>query len=299
MSGSTYTTPSPVQQRSTARFSRRDFLAGAGALSAGLIIDAGEIARHTIDLTHQTLRIARLPEAFHGYRIVQLSDIHLDEYTERTFLRLAVHRINQLAPDLVLLTGDFASRSPLPLSYSRQAILHCAELLKELACPLRYGILGNHDTSIGSDFVVDSFRSVGIPILVNQHVPIERAGQRLWLGGVDDPGTSNPILDLAIPRDPDGPVILMSHPPDFADDVVRHPRGPLVDVMLSGHSHGGQIRLPFLGPLVLPPMGIKYVAGFFRFNQMQLYVNRGIGTVGLPLRLNCPPEITHFTLKPA
>jgi predicted MPP superfamily phosphohydrolase len=69
--------------------------------------------------------------------------------------------------------------------------------------------------------------------------------------------------------------------------------------MLSGHSHGGQVRLPFLGPLVLPPMGIKYVAGLFRFNQMQLYVNRGIGTVGLPFRLNCPPEVTLFTLQPA
>jgi predicted MPP superfamily phosphohydrolase len=142
-------------------------------------------------------------------------------------------------------------------------------------------------------------RRAGLPMLVNQYVPIERAGQRFWLGGVDDPGTANPILDLAVPQKPDGPVILMCHPPDFADDVVKHPRGQLVDVMLSGHSHGGQIRLPFVGALVLPPMGEKYVAGLFRFNQMQLYVNRGIGTVGLPFRLNCPPEITVHRLERA
>jgi uncharacterized protein len=86
------------------------------------------------------------------------------------------------------------------------------------------------------------------------------------------------------------------HEPDFADHVVRHPRFPLIDLMLSGHSHGGQVRLPFLGPLILPPMGKKYVEGLFQFGHMQLYVNRGLGTVGLPFRLNCPPELTHITL---
>ena len=90
----------------------------------------------------------------------------------------------------------------------------------------------------------------------------------------------------------------MAHEPDFADVVVQHPRGPLVDLMLSGHTHGGQINLPFCGPLVLPPMGRKYVHGIFHLNQMQLYVNRGIGTVGIPFRLNCPPEITLLTLQP-
>ena len=91
----------------------------------------------------------------------------------------------------------------------------------------------------------------------------------------------------------------MVHEPDFADYVVRHPRFPLIDLMLSGHSHGGQIQLPIVGPLVLPPMGRKYFEGGYRFGHMQLYVNRGLGTVGLPLRLNCPPEITHITLTRA
>jgi hypothetical protein len=88
----------------------------------------------------------------------------------------------------------------------------------------------------------------------------------------------------------------MCHEPDYVETVVQHPRFPLIDLMLSGHSHGGQIRLPILGPLILPPMGQKYVEGMFHFDHMQLYVNRGIGTVGLPFRLNCPAELTHFTL---
>jgi predicted MPP superfamily phosphohydrolase len=91
----------------------------------------------------------------------------------------------------------------------------------------------------------------------------------------------------------------MAHSPDYADTVVAHPRGPLVDLMLSGHTHGGQVRVPFLGPMHLPEGGRKYVEGFFHLDRMQLYVNKGIGTVGLPLRLNCPPEIALFTLQPA
>jgi predicted MPP superfamily phosphohydrolase len=91
----------------------------------------------------------------------------------------------------------------------------------------------------------------------------------------------------------------MCHEPDYVDHVIRHPRFPWIDVMLSGHTHGGQVRLPVLGPLILPPMGKKYIDGSFRFGDMELYVNRGLGTVGLPFRLNCPAEITHFTLARA
>ena len=175
----------------------------------------------------------------------------------------------------------------------------CAEVLSALTCPQRFAILGNHDVAVDSKLVIDSLAARGIPTLVNSHQAIERGNDRLWLCGVDDPGTSDPNLTLAIPPDPKAPVILMAHEPDFADRVRRHPRFPLIDLMLSGHSHGGQVRLPLLGPLVLPPMGKKYVEGLFRFNHMQLYVNRGIGTVGLPFRFDCPSEITEITLQRA
>jgi predicted MPP superfamily phosphohydrolase len=291
MSG--FTPPQP------ARFTRRNFLIATGTTAAGLALYAGEIARHEIDIVHRPIAIANLPTAFHGYRIVQLSDIHLDEYTEPFFLERIVRQVNTLAPDLVLLTGDFITHGSLTFIAGSHALNRCAEILTTLTAPLRYAALGNHDVSFNGPAVVQALTSHGTPVLVNQYLPIERNGGRLWLCGVDDPGSSRPNLDLAIPSNPDGPVLLMAHEPDYADRVIEHPRGHLVDFMLAGHSHGGQIRLPFLGPLILPPMGEKYPEGLYRFNQMQLYVNRGIGTVGLPFRLNCPPEITVITLQPA
>ncbi|HMF64362.1 MAG TPA: metallophosphoesterase [Edaphobacter sp.] len=283
----------------SSRFTRRRFLIGSGVAAAGLAFYSGEIARHAVDIIHRPISIRNLPDPFHGYRIVQLSDIHLDEFTEPFFLEHIVHRVNSLNPDLVLLTGDFITRGSLTFVSSDHAAHRCAEIISTLTSPLRYAILGNHDVSVSASLVVGALTSKSTPVLVNQHVPIERKGSRIWLCGADDPGTSHPDLNLTIPAKPDGPVILMAHAPDYADNVVRHPRGPLVDLMLSGHSHGGQIRLPFGGPLILPPLGEKYVEGHFHFNQMQLYVNRGIGTVGLPFRLNCPPEITVITLEPA
>jgi predicted MPP superfamily phosphohydrolase len=281
------------------RFTRRNFLIGTGTTAAALALYSGEVARHEVDIVHRPIAIANLPAAFNGYRIVQLSDIHLDEYTEPFFLERIVSKVNTLNPDLVLLTGDFITHGSITFIAGRSAAYRCAEIIATLTAPLRYGILGNHDVAFDAPLVIQALSSHGTPVLVNRYLPIERNGARLWLCGVDDPGQSNPDLGLALPTKPDGPVILMAHEPDYADTVMAHPRGHLVDLMLSGHSHGGQIRLPFLGPLILPPLGEKYPEGHYRFNRMQLYVNRGIGTVGLPFRLNCPPEITVITLQPA
>jgi uncharacterized protein len=287
------------QSAQPSRFTRRNFLIGTGTTAAALALYSGEIARHEVDIVHRPIAIDNLPTAFNGYRIVQLSDIHLDEYTEPFFLEHIVNKVNTLNPDLVLLTGDFVTRGSITFIADKHAAHRCAEIIATLTAPLRYGILGNHDVTVDAPMVIQALSSRGTPVLVNRYLPIERNGDRLWLCGVDDPGQSTPNLDLALPTKPDGPVILMAHEPDYADTVMAHPRGRLVDLMLSGHSHGGQIRLPFLGPLILPPLGEKYPEGHYRLNRMQLYVNRGIGTVGLPFRLNCPPEITVITLQPA
>ena len=281
------------------RFSRRKFLIGSGVAAAGLAFYSGEIARHNLETVDFTVDIANLPDAFRGYRIAQISDIHLDEFTEPFFLEHVVHKINALNPDLVLLTGDFITRGSLNFILGEHPAHRSAEILSALTCPQRYAILGNHDVSVSAPLVIGALTSRGIPVLVNQHVPIERNGDRFWLCGADDAATSHPDLDLAIPAKPDGPVILMAHEPDYVETVLQHRRGPLVDLMLSGHTHGGQIRLPIGGALVLPPMGQKFIEGYFRLDHLQLYVNRGVGTVGLPFRLNCPPELTIFTLQPA
>jgi predicted MPP superfamily phosphohydrolase len=291
----------PASQRgsSPSGLTRRKFILGSGVTAAGLALYSGEIARHEFDLVNTTIRIVNLPTPFHGFRIAQLSDVHLDEFTEPIFLEYIIHRINELSPDLVLITGDFITRGSLTFLDSRHAAYRSAEILSTLKAPQTYTILGNHDVAVSSSLVIDALHSHGIPVLVNEYVAVERAGARIWLCGTDDAGMGHPNLDLTIPQKPDSPVILMVHEPDYADEVVSHPSGRFVDLMLSGHSHGGQIRMPFYGPLILPPMGQKYVMGQFQFGKMQLYVNRGIGSVGLPFRFNCPPEVTLHTLQPA
>ncbi len=281
------------------RSTRRAFLTGSAALAAGFAVYAGEFARHEIDIAQHTVKIENLPSGFHGLRIAQLSDIHLDEYTEPFFLDRVVNHVNSIAPDIVLLTGDFVTRGSLTFVAARHAAPRCAELLSLIQCPEKYAVLGNHDVTVGALLVTQSLQDRGIPVLRNRFLSLSRGGDRLWLCGTADPGTDFPDLNLAIPRERDSPIILMVHAPDFADAVAAHPRGVNVDLMLSGHSHGGQIRLPFVGPVVLPPLGQKYVEGPYRLGRMQLYVNRGIGTVGLPFRLNCPPEITVLTLQAA
>jgi predicted MPP superfamily phosphohydrolase len=258
---------------------------------------SGEVARHEISVVSQQIAIDKLPAAFHDFRIVQISDIHFDEYTEPLFLRRVLAEVNALAPDLVLLTGDYISRVPLSYDFVVGAMHRCGEVLREIACPQRFAVMGNHDTFLGVTIVQPVLAAAGIPLLLDEHVPIERGGQRLWLCGVNDPVTCIPDLAQAVPEKPDGPVILMSHGPDYADEVLAHPRGSLVDLMLAGHSHGGQVRFPLVGAMHTPLGGKKYVEGLFRLGRLQLYVNRGIGTVGVPLRLNCPPEITLFTLQ--
>ena len=278
--------------------SRRQFLVRSSlAAAGGLALYSGEFARHEISVVTQPLTVANLPDPFHNFRVVQISDIHFDEYTEPSFLLRVIDHINQLAPDLVLLTGDFISMGPLGGKFAKGAMVQCAQVLGGIACGQRFAAMGNHDAFLGKPLIAGPLASVGIPLLVDEYVPIERSGRRLWLSGVNDPITLHPNLDRAIPEQPDGPVLLMSHGPDFADTLLAHPRGRLVDVMFSGHSHGGQVRIPFLGPMHLPEGGRKYVEGLFHFGRLQLYVNRGIGAVGLPFRLNCPPEITLFTLQ--
>lgn len=297
MAGDVAEPPVEEQQRT---FSRRKFLVRASLTAAGaLALYSAEISRHELSVVARTLAIEDLPTAFNGFRIVQISDIHFDEYTEPAFLRRVIRKINSLSPDLVLLTGDFISFAPLPRRFAQHAFHHCTEMLHEIACRSRFAAMGNHDSFLGAPEMRPIFGAVDIPLLVNEHVPIERNGQRLWLCATHDPVTHVPDLDATIPQNPDGPVLLMCHGPDYADTVVAHPRGRVVDAMFAGHTHGGQVRFPLLPPLHLPEGGRKYVEGAFRLGRMQLYVNRGIGAVGLPFRLNCPPEITVFALQKA
>jgi len=281
--------------------SRRRFLATTLCGCAGLAFYSGEIERHWVEITHREIGLPSLPPAFEGMRIVQLSDIHLDEFTEPFLLRHSIEQINRMQPDAVLLTGDFVSYEIAPRKFSVRSAWKCAEMLSELQCSQRYAILGNHDHWLSGTEVAHALKSKGTTVLVNSYVSLERRGSRIWLAGLDDPVCGRPDPDKAIPaaiRGIEGqPLILMCHAPDYADDLLAHPAGKSIRLMLSGHTHGGQVRLPFVGALDLPPGGRKYVEGLFRLGSMQLYVNRGIGTIGVPFRFNCPPEITSITLR--
>jgi predicted MPP superfamily phosphohydrolase len=275
---------------------RRAFLAGGAAFATGLAAYSSTIGRHQLEISHHTLSLKNLPDTFVGFRIVQISDIHLKEYTETWFLEKVVAEVNALNPDLILLTGDFISRGPLPTSYAFQYAGIAAEILSGLQAPQRYAIIGNHEAAVGPGRIIDTLRAHGTPFLVDSYVPIERGYERIWLGGTDDASFNKPDLGTTLPHEPRVPVILMCHEPDYIDTLALDPRFAAVDVMLSGHSHGGQVRLPILGPLILPSLGRKYVQGLYQVGNTKLYVNRGIGTVGLPFRFHCPSEITHFTL---
>lgn len=275
------------------RLTRRSFLGLTAASAAGLALYAGEISRHELSVEQHTFQIDRLPDAFRGMRIVQVSDIHYAEYTEAFFLREVVRRVNQLHANLVVLTGDFISFSPMPFEFARRHLPACAEILSGIECPMRYASLGNHDYIVDPKEVAGALRENGIPVLMNSAVALERGGQHIWLAGLGSACTNDADLAHAIPRAAgEEPVLLMAHEPDILPEVARHK----VDLMLSGHTHGGQVRIPFLPPFHLPEFGKNYLEGRFRMGPTQLYVNRGIGAVGLPFRFRCPPEITVITL---
>jgi hypothetical protein len=274
---------------------RRSFLKAGAVAAIGIPLYAAEISRHEISVERHTIQLRRLPEQFRGLRIVQISDFHYAEYTEPFFLREVVHQVNRLKPDVVLFTGDFVSIGLFSEERTKGFAYKCAEVLSGVECPLRYAVLGNHDATFAKDSVIDALAVHKLPLLDNAFEPLERGGKRLWFAGSGDVSYHQMNLDKAVPpasRIDGEPVILMVHEPDVLPLVARYN----VDLMLSGHTHGGQVRFPFLPAMMLPPLGKDYVEGLFRHGPTQLYVNRGIGTVGVPMRFNCPPEITEITL---
>lgn len=275
--------------------SRRRFIQ-SGAVAAGLaVLYPIEISRHDLQVEKHNILLPKLPDEFKGMKIVQISDLHFEEFNESFFTQHVIDVVNGLKPDMVLYTGDFVSYGPFPISYARKRIAPCAEILARTECPLRFASLGNHDYVVGWKLVKGTLEEHGIRTLVNEAVPIERGGKRLWLVGLGSACCSASLPEKAIPgsamRDHES-VLLMSHEPDVLPQIASYG----VDLMLSGHTHGGQIRFPFVPPMFLPTLGKIYVEGLFRLGDTQLYVNRGIGAVLIPVRFNCRPEITQFTL---
>lgn len=275
---------------------RREFLRAAAV--AGAVAIAGNAALLEPNLpriVRQDFFLPRLPPQLDRFTIALLGDFHYDPYFSIHPLRAAIRMVNGLHPDLIVLVGDFVSAQQ--FADGKKAALAaepCAHLLRQTIAPHGlWAVLGNHDEDTDPEFVTRALQAENIQVLANQSAPIERDGGRIWLAGVNDVLSGTADLTTALRGIPaHEAVILLAHEPDFADEVSRFP----VDLQLSGHSHGGQVRIPLLPPLYLPEMAKKYVWGSYQVGALNLYTNAGLGTVTVPVRLNCPPEITLLTL---
>jgi predicted MPP superfamily phosphohydrolase len=276
-----------------ADLNRRDFLK-IGSLALGGSFLASTVLLRTKDESGQpsleriTIPIKRLHPALEGFTIAQLTDFHLYPYTQPDLIRQAVEITNSIKPDLIVLTGDYVWRNV-------EAIFVLAPILSNLnATQGVYTVIGNHDIWTNVNVVKKGLREARLPILENQGVAITNGKGSLYLAGLDDGWSGEADLDAALENAPlETPVVLLVHEPDLADVYSLDGR---VALQLSGHSHGGQVRIPGFGALVLPYLGKKYDLGLYKVNDMWLYTNRGIGNISVPFRYNCPPEITEFTL---
>jgi predicted MPP superfamily phosphohydrolase len=276
---------------------RSFFKLAVSATSAAIAVDGVFIEPNHPQLVEVTLPLRRLPAAWDGLRVVQLSDFHYDPYFSVVPIRKAIEITNRLAPDMIVLTGDFISS---PFSHHNRkaaaaAIEPCAELLASLRAKIGvWACLGNHDGATDPARIQAVLQQRNIAVLRNQALALEREGERLWLAGVDDVLEGAADLEGTLQKVSRGEfILLLAHEPDFATQVKRFP----VDLQLSGHSHGGQVRIPLVGAPVLPELGVKYSKGLYKVGDLTLYTNVGLGTVNLPVRLYCPPEITLFTLR--
>ncbi|PJF40307.1 MAG: metallophosphoesterase [Chloroflexi bacterium] len=259
-------------------------IVGFGGFVYGNNIEAGQIEVKPVDLT-----LPRLTAAFDGYRIAQISDIHTDGWMTPDRLRHIVALINREEPDMVAITGDFVTGD---------AERHAAGLidtLRELSPHDEViAVPGNHDHWTDIDVVRGIMRESGLRDVSNGVFTLRRGGEALHICGVDDVWYGHDDIDATLSQLPDdGAAILLAHEPDFADVSAATGR---FDLQLSGHSHGGQIILPWLGPPVLPWLGRKYPNGQYQVGEMIQYTNRGVGMVMPRVRINCRPEVTIFTL---
>jgi len=182
----------PIDSLARPLITRRRFFTASLAGSAGVALYSTAIARHWIEVTHPTIHLPGLHAALDGLRVAQISDIHMDEYTEPFFLHSVIDRVNRLQPDLVLLTGDFVSFEITSKHFAIGSAWQCANILTNLKCKQIFSVLGNHDVSVDAKAVTKALTANGIPVLTNTCVPIERGGGRLWLAGVDDPVAGDP-----------------------------------------------------------------------------------------------------------
>ncbi|MEM6611426.1 MAG: metallophosphoesterase [Cyanobacteria bacterium P01_C01_bin.72] len=262
----------------------------AVALSLCCYIYGAKIEPNWVEIVPLELTIPHLNAAFDGFKIVQISDLHLGDYMPEKRFGKMVKLVNQQQPDAIAITGDFITKR------NHFDTVRVKQQLSQLhSLSVTVAVLGNHDHWTKKiDLLKQILLSAKIDNLDNEVHFITRNDHRLALAGLDDPYWGQPDLDKILAQLPaEMPTILLVHEPDYIEQSAKTHRFAL---QLSGHSHGGQIRIPFVAPLVLPRGGKKYFAGLNQVEDTFTYTNRGLGMTNLPLRIASRPEITVFTL---
>lgn len=284
------------------KLTRRDFLKllKVGAIDLALLALGGfgySVLVGPAQFTIETvpLKLPRLPRAFSGLRMAQISDIHMGSWMNRDHFQQVADLVLAEKPDLLLITGDFLFGHNFNAA-SRGHLKDLITVLSPLTAVLpSFAVLGNHDYWTNPEAVREMLRACQITELTNTVFTLARGSENLYLCGVDDVWEGDVQLENVLAQLPDdSAAILLAHEPDFADTSAATSR---FDLQVSGHSHGGQVVIPYYGPPILPFLGQKYPSGLYKVGEMFQYTNRGVGTGALPIRFNCPPEITLFILE--
>lgn len=273
---------------------------GTLGMAAGLsgTAYAAEIEPDWVEIKRLELKLKRLPRAFDGFRIAHISDIHIEGGDMVKRFPSLCDLVSAQGADAIAMTGDYSAYGG---DWQGEALFQGFRRLKAPAGV--FAVMGNHDHRRSGDSDPDTgvrlvrraFARAGVQELPNRAVVLTRDAQTLCIAGFDDAMTGHAYFpDITADMPKGSAAVVLHHEPDFAD--VWAP-SKCFDLMLSGHSHGGQIALPFFGPLRLPPFSEKYPRGLYQVGDMKLYTNRGLGTISLPIRFCARPEITVFTLK--
>jgi predicted MPP superfamily phosphohydrolase len=241
---------------------------------------------NSLSLERVEIFLDRLPKALDGFKIIHLSDTHHSPFTSLEHIRRAISVANRLRPDMFVLTGDYVSHES---EYIAPVAAELGRLKAEFGV---HACLGNHDHWTDADLVTHLFRGEGINVLVNQGSRFEAKGASFWLAGVDDHMVGKTDLPAALRGSfPDEMKLLLAHNPVIFREAARWG----VDLTLSGHTHGGQIKFRDEDKRLLPRR--KLTSGLHSRKNSQIYITRGIGTVVLPMRFQCPPEISFLELR--
>lgn len=248
------------------------------------------IERYLFETNHYRIPVRNLPDVFSGFTIVHVTDIHSGFLMPLFIVEKIIRKINRMKKDLVVCTGDYVHHER-----GITAIDKTLPLVLKLTAPQGvYSVLGNHDHLAGAGRCLGWFEK-GNQNLRHRCVEIRKQGQSIWIGGAGDLWEDSPGIDRAFKSVPEKACkLLLAHNPDTADTHFKTP----VDLMMSGHTHGGQVRIPFIGAPFLPVRNKTYEKGLVRSGKTPVFISKGLGWAILPVRFNCRPEIAVLHLIP-